>query len=121
MARYRRGRGSLRWSALAVQTIKSPHIGPVLQILEDREGIFWFGTVQNTLVRYRQQKTAPQIRLLEEGTFERVGSNETLMAKTRIVAATNRDLREMWSYPDLDAVAELVKRGLAVDKRLFVA
>ena len=47
------------------QTIKSPHIGPVCQILEDRDGAFWFGTVQNTLVRYRQQKTPPQIRLIQ--------------------------------------------------------
>ena len=37
------------------------------------------------------------LRLLEEGTFERVGSSETLTAKTRIVAATNRDLKEMVS------------------------
>ncbi len=37
------------------------------------------------------------LRLLEEGTFERIGSSETLMAKTRIVAATNRDLKEMVS------------------------
>ena len=35
------------------------------------------------------------LRLLEEGTFERVGSSQTRMAKTRIVAATNRDLKEM--------------------------
>ena len=47
------------------QTIKSPHIGPVCQILEDRDGDFWFGTVQNSLVRYRQQKTPPQIHLLQ--------------------------------------------------------
>ena len=47
------------------QTINSPHIGSVLRILEDRDGAFWFGTVQNTLVRYRQQKTLPQIRLLQ--------------------------------------------------------
>ena len=40
------------------------------------------------------------LRLLEEGTFERVGSSETLMAKTRIVAATNRDLKEMVSTGD---------------------
>ena len=32
------------------------------------------------------------LRLLEEGRFERVGSSETRMAKTRIVAATNRNL-----------------------------
>ncbi len=47
------------------QTINSPHIGPVLQILEDRDGNFRFGTAQNSLVRYRQQKNLPQIRLLQ--------------------------------------------------------
>ena len=40
------------------------------------------------------------LRLLEEGTFERVGSSETLTAQTRIVAATNRDLKEMVSTDD---------------------
>ena len=40
------------------------------------------------------------LRLLEEGRFERIGSSETQMAKTRIVAATNRDLKEMVSRGD---------------------
>ena len=40
------------------------------------------------------------LRLLEEGRFERVGSSETRMAKTRIVAATNRNLEEMVSAGD---------------------
>lgn len=35
------------------------------------------------------------LRLLEEGTFERVGGNESLTTRTRIVAATNRNLEEM--------------------------
>ena len=47
------------------QTINSPHIGLVHQILEDRDGNFWFGTAQNSLVRYRQRQTPPQIRLLQ--------------------------------------------------------
>ena len=47
------------------QTIKSPYIGPVCQILEDRDGAFWFGTVQNSLVRYRRGQNPPQIRLLQ--------------------------------------------------------
>ena len=33
------------------------------------------------------------LRLLEERTFERVGSNQTLRAQTRMVAATSRDLK----------------------------
>ena len=40
------------------------------------------------------------LRLLEEGRFERIGSNETRMAKTRIVAATNRNLEEMVNTGD---------------------
>ena len=40
------------------------------------------------------------LRLLEEGRFERIGSSETRMAKTRIVAATNRNLEEMVSTGD---------------------
>ncbi len=35
------------------------------------------------------------LRLLEEGTFERVGGSEILKAQTRIVASTNRNLEEM--------------------------
>ena len=37
------------------------------------------------------------LRLLEERTFERVGGSLTLTAQTRIVAATNRNLKEMVS------------------------
>ena len=40
------------------------------------------------------------LRLLEEGAFERVGSSETRMAKTRIVTATNRNLEEMVNAGD---------------------
>ena len=57
--------GVVHYDGQYFQTIKSPHIGPVLQILEDRDGAFWFGTVLNSLVRYRQQKNPPQIRLLQ--------------------------------------------------------
>ncbi|MDE2808075.1 MAG: sigma 54-interacting transcriptional regulator, partial [Gemmatimonadota bacterium] len=35
------------------------------------------------------------LRLLAERTFERVGSNQTLTAQTRIVASTSRDLEKM--------------------------
>ena len=57
--------GVVHYDGQLFQTIKSLHIGPVLQILEDRDGAFWFGTVQNTLVRYRQQKKSPQISLIQ--------------------------------------------------------
>lgn len=35
------------------------------------------------------------LRVLEDGTFERLGSHQTLTANVRIIAATNRDLRAM--------------------------
>lgn len=35
------------------------------------------------------------LRILQEGTFTRVGSNETLKATVRVIAATNRDLEKM--------------------------
>ena len=57
--------GVTHYDGQIFQTIKSPHIGSVLKIVEDRDGAFWFGTVQNTLVRYRRQKTPPRIRLLQ--------------------------------------------------------
>ena len=57
--------GIAHYDGLLFQTIKSPHIGPVLQILEDRDGTFWFGTAQNSLVRYRQRQTPPLIHLLK--------------------------------------------------------
>ena len=57
--------GVVHYDGQLFQTIKSPHIGPVLKILEDRDGSFWFGTAQNTLVRYRLRQTTPKIRLLQ--------------------------------------------------------
>ena len=46
------------------QTIKSPHIGPVCRILEDRDGTFWFGTVLGSIIRYRPRQNPPLIRLI---------------------------------------------------------
>ena len=57
--------GVVHYDGQLFQTIKSPHIGSVLRILEDRDGAFWFATAPNTLVRYRQGKNSPQIRLLQ--------------------------------------------------------
>ncbi len=58
-------RGVVHFDSRFFQTIKSSHIGTVCQILEDRDGTFWFGTVQNTLVRYRQRQIPPLIRLIQ--------------------------------------------------------
>ena len=43
---------------------------------------------------------ARMLRLLEEGTFERVGGSETLRVQARIVAATNRNLEELVNTGD---------------------
>ena len=58
-------RGVAHYDGQVFQTINSPHIGSVCRILEDRDGAFYFGTAQNTLVRYRQQKIPPRIHLLQ--------------------------------------------------------
>ena len=57
--------GVVHYDGQLFQTIKSRHIGPVCQILEDRDGSFYFGTAQNTLVRYRQRQIPPRVRLLQ--------------------------------------------------------
>ncbi len=57
--------GVVHYDGQLFQTIKSSHIGPVCQILEDRDGAFWFGTVQNSLVRYRPRRTPPRVRLIQ--------------------------------------------------------
>ena len=57
--------GVIHYNGQHFQTINSPHIGPVCRILEDRDGAFWFGTTLGTIIRYRQQQTPPQMRLLQ--------------------------------------------------------
>ena len=57
--------GVVHYNGQLFQTIKSPHIGQVLKILEDRDGAFWFGTAQNILLRYRQRHIPPQVRLIQ--------------------------------------------------------
>ena len=46
-------RGVFHYNGKHFQNITSPHIGSVFQILEDRDGSFWFGTNLGHLVRYR--------------------------------------------------------------------
>ncbi len=57
--------GVVHYDGLLFQTIKSPHIGPVLQILEDRDGTFWFGTALGSLVRYRLRQIPPIVRMIQ--------------------------------------------------------
>ena len=58
-------RGVTHYNGQLFQTINSPHIGPVCQILEDRNGTFYFGTILGTIIRYRLRQTLPRIRLLQ--------------------------------------------------------
>ena len=57
--------GVIHYDGQYFQTIKSPHIGPVCRIFEDRDGTFYFGTILGTVIRYRQRQTPPQMRLLQ--------------------------------------------------------
>ena len=58
-------RGVTHCDGQLFQTINSPHIGPVCQILEDRDGTFYFGTLMGSVIRYRLRQTLPRIRLLQ--------------------------------------------------------
>ena len=57
--------GVVHYDGQLFQTINSPHIGPVSQILEDRDGTFWFGTTLGSIIRYRQRRIPPQMRLIQ--------------------------------------------------------
>ena len=57
--------GVVHYDGQLFQTINSPHIGPVCQILEDRDGTFYFGTILGSIIRYRPRQTPPRIRLLQ--------------------------------------------------------
>ena len=57
-------KGIVHYDGRLFQTIKSPHIGPVCRILEDRDGTFWLGTVVGSIIRYRPRQTPPLIRLI---------------------------------------------------------
>ena len=57
-------KGVTQYDGRLFQTIKSPHIGPVCSILEDRDGTFWLGTVVGSIIRYRPRQTPPRIRLI---------------------------------------------------------
>ncbi len=50
------------------QIIKSPHIGSVCRIFEDRDGTFWLGTVAGSVIRYRPRQISPRIRLTQVTT-----------------------------------------------------
>ncbi|MDE2811376.1 MAG: sigma 54-interacting transcriptional regulator [Gemmatimonadota bacterium] len=60
--------GVVHYDGRLFQTIKSPHIGLVCRILEDRDGTFWFGTIMGSIIRYRPRQTPPRIRLIRVTT-----------------------------------------------------
>ena len=57
--------GVAHYDGQLFQTINSPHIGPVCRIFEDRDGNFYFGTIQGAIIRYRLRQTSPRICLLQ--------------------------------------------------------
>ncbi len=57
--------GVVHYDSQIFQTIKSPHIGPVCRILEDRNGTYWFGSLLGSIVRYRVRRIPPRIRMLQ--------------------------------------------------------
>ena len=76
-------RGVAHFDGQLFQTINSPHIGPVCQILEDRNGTFYFGTLLGSIIRYRQRQTLPRIRLLQviaDKVYE--NSEKVIVSKT---------------------------------------
>ena len=105
------------------QTIKSPHIGPVLQILEDRDEALWFGTVLNSLVRYRRRQTPPQIRLLqvtadqvyenlEEGILSTTGQNVIFEYKGMSFSTHPSDMLYVYRLKNYDPDWQLATREM---------
>ena len=75
--------GVAHYDGQVFQAINSPHIRPVSQILEDRDGNFWFGTMLGSIIRYRPRRVSPRIRLLQV-IADRVHENseEVIVSKT---------------------------------------
>ena len=74
--------GVVHYDGQLFQTINSPHIGPVSQILEDRDGTFYFGTILGSIIRYRLRQTLPRIRLLQVITDKVYEDSEKVIVST---------------------------------------
>ena len=86
--------GVVHYDGQFFQTIRSSHIGPVCQILEDRAGNLWFGTVLGSIVRYRMRQISPRIRLL------RVISDQVYENPEEVVLSTT-DQHVIFEYKGL--------------------
>ena len=75
-------RGVAQYNGQFFQTIKSPHIGPVCRILEDRDSTFWLGTVVGSIIRYRPRQTPPRIRLIRVTTDQVYENGENVCRST---------------------------------------
>ena len=75
-------KGVAHYDGRLFQIIKSPHIGPVCRILEDRDGTFWFGTVAGSIIRYRPRQTPPRIRLIRVITDQVYENAEDVCSST---------------------------------------
>ncbi|MDE2808282.1 MAG: sigma 54-interacting transcriptional regulator, partial [Gemmatimonadota bacterium] len=75
-------RGVALYDGRLFQIIKSPHIGPVCRILEDRDGTFWLGTVVGSIIRYRPRQTPPRIRVTEVTTDQVYENVEDVCSST---------------------------------------
>ena len=106
-------RGVAQYDGQLFQTIKSPHIGPVCRILEDRDGTFWFGTVMGSIIRYRPQQNPPLIRLiriitdqvyenLEEVCSSTVGQPVVFEYKGMSFSTHPRDMLYVYRLPGYD-------------------
>ena len=75
-------KGVAQYDGRLFQIIKSPHIGPVCRILEDRDGTFWFGTVAGSIIRYRPRQTPPLMHLIQVTTDQVYGNAEDVCLST---------------------------------------
>ena len=75
-------KGVAQYDGQLFQIIKSPHIGPVCRILEDRDGTFWFGTVAGSIIRYRPRQTPPLMHLIRVTTDQVYGNAEDVCLST---------------------------------------
>ena len=75
-------RGVTLYDGRLFQTIKSPRIGPVCRIFEDRDGAFWLGTVVGSIIRYRPRQTPPRMRLTRITTDQVYDTVEDVCSST---------------------------------------